>query len=80
MKITFTYETQVEVVVDTTTRQVESISCIRQLGSPLSGVRGYTSVSHQASEVETFTREALSAALNTIRTGRHPRWKWKEPV
>lgn len=33
MKVTLTYETQVEVVVDTHTLSVDSISVIHQLGS-----------------------------------------------
>lgn len=81
MKVTLTYETQVEVVVDTTTLKVDSISATRQLGSPLSGISGYTSASvHEKREDETFTVQELRCALGVLRTKRHPRWRWKEPV
>jgi hypothetical protein len=74
------YETQVEVVVDTSTFTVSSISVIRQLGSSLGGVNGYVNVSHEAGEGEIFTKNHLRCALETIRTGKHPKWRWKEPV
>lgn len=81
MKVILTYETQVEVVVDTSTFTVSSISAIRQLGSSLAGINGYINVSHEAAEEgETFTRNHLRCALETIRTGKHPRWRWKEAV
>lgn len=63
MKVILTYETQIEVVVDTHTLTVDSISATRQLGSPMSGISGYTSVSHQSVEGETFTRDELRCAL-----------------
>lgn len=80
MRVILTYETHVEVVVDTSTRTVKSISAIRQLGSPISGINGYLSVSHQSEEGEVFTKEELRRALGVIRTERHPKWRWKEPV
>jgi hypothetical protein len=80
VKVTVTYETHVEVVVDTSTFTISSISVIRQLGSSLGGINGYVNVSHEREEGATFTKNHLRCALETIRTGKHPRWRWKEAV
>lgn len=81
MKITLMYETQVEVVVDTLTLSVDSISVIHQLGSSIGGINGYISVSaSEKGEHESFTRDELRCALGVVRTKRHPRWRFKEPV
>lgn len=81
MKVTLTYETQVEVVVDTHTLSVDSISVIHQLGSSLGGINGYISASAtEKKEGEFFTRDELRCALGVVRTKRHPRWRFKEPT
>lgn len=81
MKVILTYETQVEVVVDTHTLTVDSISVIHQLGSSLTGINGYTSASvSEKGEDESFTREELKCALGVLKTKKHPKWGWKEPT
>lgn len=75
MKLTLTYDTQVDVVVDLDKGRVESIQVVRQLGSPISGVEGFT---HVSSDTTPFYHSDTKNALHVLKTNPHPKWTFKE--
>lgn len=75
MKLTFTYDTQVDVVVDLDTGKVESISVVKQLGSPMNGVEGFI---HVSSDSNPFHHTDTKKALAILKTSLHPKWTFRE--
>lgn len=75
MKITLTYDTPVDVVVDLEDEKVESIQVVKQLGSPISGLEGFI---HVSSDSNPFHHTDTKKALGILKTSLHPKWTFKE--
>lgn len=75
MKVTLTYEIQVDYVIDLTKEEVESITVTKQTGSPLGGYHGFI---HASSDSNPFTRQDTKQAVEILKTKSHPKWQVKE--
>lgn len=75
MKLTLTYETQVDVVVDLDKGKVESIAVFKELGSPISGIEGFI---HVSSDSNPFYHSDTKNALHVLKSNPHPKWTFKE--
>lgn len=77
MKVTLTYEIQVDYVIDLIKEEVESITVTKQTGSPLSGYDGFI---HTSSDSNPFTRQDSKRAVEILKTKVHPEWQIKDKV
>lgn len=75
MKLTLTYEAQIDVVVNLDNGKVESISVVKQLGSQMAGVEGFI---HVSSDSNPFHHTDTKKALGILKVSPHPKWTFKE--
>lgn len=75
MKVTLTYEIQVDYVVDLIKEEVKSITITKQAGSPLGGYDGFI---HASCDSNPFTRQDAKQAVEILKTKAHPKWQVKE--
>lgn len=76
MKITLTYELQVDYVVDLDKEKIESTTVTKQTGASISGFEGFI---HANSDTQPFKRADVKRAIEILKTTKdRPKWQIKE--
>lgn len=75
VKITLTYETQVNYVVDLDTEKVESITVVKEYGSHITGYEGFINVESNSGSLSIPDVKKAISILKTTKS--QPKWQVK---